>query len=104
MLIAYLDESSDDRVYTVAGFMTTVESWQPFSRDWEAVLRTDPKISHFKMHGVLTSKADGVFKNYSKQQRIDKTESLVSPEHPSVCKNRLCRKRGPGCQGIQGRS
>lgn len=78
MLTAYLDESSDDRVYTVAGFMTTAESWKPFSADWEATLKTDPKISHFKMHGVLTSKTNRVFKNYSKQQRIDKTESLIS--------------------------
>src|ERR1700674_3940252 len=77
MLTAYLDESSDDRVYVVAGLMTTEETWKLFSPEWDAALKTPPKISHFKMHGVFTPKANGVFKNYPTQQRIDKTESLI---------------------------
>src|SRR5258706_906295 len=78
MLRAYLDESSDERVYAVAGFMTKAENWTPFSFEWNVALTTDPKISHFKMHDVFTPSKNGVFKNYSTQQRIDKTESLIS--------------------------
>ncbi|MGO9230038.1 MAG: hypothetical protein ACLQKA_12645 [Bryobacteraceae bacterium] len=77
VLTAYLDESSDQRVYTVAGFMTKGESWTSFSAQWELVLEADPKISHFKMHDVFTPKNNGVFKNHTVQQRIDKTESLI---------------------------
>ena len=78
MLTAYLDESSDDRVYTVAGFMTKDENWTPFSVEWKLRLNTEPKITHFKMHGVFTPNKNGVFKNYPTQQRINKTESLIA--------------------------
>jgi hypothetical protein len=77
MLTAYLDESSDDRVYTVAGFMATDDCWTRFSAEWEGVLKCDPAISHFKMHDVRTSRTNGVFKNHSMQRRLEKTESLI---------------------------
>ncbi|HEY1218271.1 MAG: DUF3800 domain-containing protein [Bryobacteraceae bacterium] len=77
MLTAYLDESSDERVYTVAGLVTKNDNWTSFSAQWELALKTDPKISHFKMHDVFTTRNNGVFKNYTIQQRTDKTEALI---------------------------
>ena len=78
MLTAYLDESSDDRAYVVARFVARDELWTNFSTDWRTDLAAPPKISHFKMHDVFTTKTNGVFRNHPLQERIAKTESLIS--------------------------
>src|SRR5665213_1574085 len=77
MLAAYLDESTDDKVYAVSGFLTTAEKWLPFSPAWKAALNADPPISHFKMNDVFGMKT-GPFQTFTREQRIDKTESLIS--------------------------
>jgi hypothetical protein len=78
MLTAYLDESSDDRVYTVAGFMAEEQTWQNFSAEWNETLKAPPAITHFKMNSVRTTKLNGVFRNLPLQQRIDKAEVLIA--------------------------
>jgi hypothetical protein len=78
MLAAYLDESMDDKVYAVSGFLTTAEKWLSFSPAWEAALKADPPISHFKMNDVFGMK-EGPFQTFStREQRIEKTEALIS--------------------------
>jgi hypothetical protein len=77
MLTAYLDESTDDKVYAVSGFLSTAEKWLPFSPAWQAALDAEPAISHFKMNDVFGMKT-GPFQSFTREQRIEKTERLIS--------------------------
>jgi hypothetical protein len=43
-------EPADKQVFTLGGWVTTVETWDRFSDDWDKVLRQSPAISYFKHH------------------------------------------------------
>jgi len=77
-LTAYLDESADDKVYAISGFVSSNEVWNSFTSAWQAELNATPKISHFKIHDVFTTKSNGVFRNTPTATRITKTEALIS--------------------------
>ena len=38
ILRAYFDDSKDDRILTIAGYLSDLESWGRFDRAWKAVL------------------------------------------------------------------
>ena len=77
MLTAYLDESSDERVYTIAGLMTTDHTWAAFNSEWDAMLAADPAIPYFKMNDVFRMRR-GPFQKFTDQQRTDKLNALIA--------------------------
>ena len=48
MLQVFVDESADDGIYAMAGYISTVEKWAQFSDEWEAVKSRSPHIGYFK--------------------------------------------------------
>src|SRR3984885_13871886 len=77
MLTAYLDERMDDKVYAISRFLTSADKWLTFSPAWQDTLAAEPAITHFKINDVFGMKT-GPFQPFTKEQRIAKTEALIS--------------------------
>jgi hypothetical protein len=51
-LQAYIDDSGSnvrDETFALAGFISSIEDWAQFSKEWQAVLDQSPCIAYFKM-------------------------------------------------------
>jgi hypothetical protein len=70
---AYLDES---RVFVMAGFLASAETWAAFGDHWDAALKKSPRLDYFKMR-----EADGLsgqFNNWSRAQRDARLKDLAA--------------------------
>jgi hypothetical protein len=76
VLVAYFDESYNHRteknpdvklVYTVAGWISTVEKWQEFGKEWRQALR-DARITDFHMKDYETRQ--GVYEDWITNKRL----------------------------------
>ncbi len=59
MAVGYMDDSGSEQSKpdcVVAGFVATVELWEPFSLEWEKVLRESPSIEYFKLSEARSRK------------------------------------------------
>jgi hypothetical protein len=75
-LTAYLDESFDDRLYVISGFVARPEKWANFSPAWASELKRPPRIQRFKMNEVQGTNR-GNFKTFTPQQREAKLLGLA---------------------------
>jgi hypothetical protein len=53
MLQAFIDESYDESVLSMGGYIATCEQWESFYSEWEKVLLQHPKIEYFKYSDYL---------------------------------------------------
>lgn len=54
MLQAYVDDSHSNGAYVLGGFISSVERWLEFSKEWEKTLSAfSPPMKRFKMSEVM---------------------------------------------------
>lgn len=78
MLQCYADDSiggTARKELVVAGYIQTVEAWEKFAEEWDAVLRADPPIAYLKMKEALPR--GGQFKGFSEGARNRKIFALA---------------------------
>lgn len=79
MLKAYVDDSGSDRkgpAYVLSGYVSDVDSWDSFAREWDRLLNETPAIKYFKMQEAESGK--GQFEGWSDDEIKDKICSLIS--------------------------
>jgi hypothetical protein len=76
ILQAYVDESWNDDVFAMGGYIATTEQWEQLSDDWAAELNRHPKLDYFKMSeaGALR----GPFQFFTTEQRDQRLENFYS--------------------------
>jgi len=74
MLQAYIDESADEHVYTMAGFVAPAERWAGFADAWQRVLDMPLAIEYFKMSEAMS--CIGQFYGFSKERRNERIRLL----------------------------
>ncbi len=76
MLRAYLDETSGNREYIVAGYLASVIQWDEFSQRWAEVCKASPSIRYLHMHDAEGCK--GEFLGWDASARDAKIDALAS--------------------------
>jgi hypothetical protein len=75
-LIAYIDESYDDDVFVLAGFVAPVDEWEKFKEAWRSTLAAPPAIPALKTVDAMRLK--GCFYQWTAEERDAKLEALYS--------------------------
>src|SRR5207248_3962944 len=70
MLRAYFDDSLNDDVFVVAGFLASATTWAKFSDEWAEALNLAPRIHCFVMNDAMTM--NGEFRHLREPQRDGK--------------------------------
>ena len=74
---AYIDDSGridHSPVFVLAGWAARVETWIPFSEDWQHILDIHPRIDYFKSTEALACR--GQFEGFSKTRRNERVQLL----------------------------
>ncbi len=105
MLTAFIDDSGTDGsgpFCVLAGYLSDVEQWKLFSDSWDIELRTEPKISHFKMAQAHSKR--GPFWGWDNEARENKVAKLakIVNQHAiggiaSIVSNKAYREEAKGC-------
>jgi len=86
MFTAYFDDSAseqDERLFVLAGYVHSAESWLAFSDDWQAALDAHPRIEY--LHMVEAENLRGPFKGWShveKDRKVDAMASVIAKYAP----------------------
>lgn len=78
VLQAYVDDSGSDLqgpVYLLTGYVSDVEAWEKFTRDWDHALRESPAIEYFKMREAESLKEQ--FEGWSRSDADAKVRHLI---------------------------
>ncbi|MFZ3340961.1 MAG: DUF3800 domain-containing protein [Terriglobales bacterium] len=78
MLQAFVDDSGSDRqgpVYLLAGYVSSISSWEKFSVLWRKVLDEEPSIEYFKMREAESRKCQ--FEGWSEGEVDAKIAALI---------------------------
>jgi hypothetical protein len=77
MLRAFFDDSNirQGPVYVLAGWVAPEEKWEPFSKDWQAILDMRPRVAYFKYSEAMN--LSGEFLGISESSRNEKLNLLV---------------------------
>lgn len=76
ILNGYVDESEDETVFVLAGYVAPAEKWAQFSDAWKAALEEEPAISLLKTKNAMSLRGD--FRKFSPEQRDAKLCKLYS--------------------------
>src|ERR1700683_2861464 len=81
---AFFDESYDDDIYVIAGWVFTAERLPAFSEEWQHFLDMKTSIKYLKMNDAMT--LDGEFKWWRKDARNEKIRLLMGciSDHASL--------------------
>jgi hypothetical protein len=84
MLQAFFDESYDDEIFVMAGWVAPAKTWALFSNEWQQFLDMKPAIQYFKMKEAFNF--DGEFLGMSEESRNEKVRLLMGciSDHASV--------------------
>jgi hypothetical protein len=74
VLVAYLDESYDDKVFTIGGFLAYEEVWRDVEKKWKGIL-LDNDIGRF--HAADCSSGYGEFKGWPPRRRTGLMKRLL---------------------------
>lgn len=80
VLKAFVDDSGsggDSPWYVLAGYLGTVEGWDSFDPQWQAVLEKPPAINYFKSREAERLRPDGQWAGVSKEERDAKIDDLI---------------------------
>ena len=82
MLQAFIDESEDDSVLSMGGYVSTFEKWEEFETAWNLVLQQYPRIEYFKYREFLRAdgsyRGDGQFRGMSEDDAMLKVADLYN--------------------------
>lgn len=73
---AFFDESSNNEVFLIAGWIADAPEWERFSNHWRAVLAEAPAIRDFKHHHAMSFEGD--FTGWTEKARDAKVMALAS--------------------------
>src|SRR5262249_26574227 len=78
MLKAYIDDSPMNQppLYSLGGWVASVEKWTPFSDAWRDILWMSPRIQYFKLDEAVNF--NGEFQGMSEESRNEKLRLLVA--------------------------
>jgi hypothetical protein len=74
MLQTFVDESNDEEIYVMAGYISTCEKWAAFVDEWDKVKHQPPRIDYFKFSECV--KQHGQFYMWSKDNASLKMANL----------------------------
>jgi hypothetical protein len=74
----YVDESEDDTVFVLAGFVAPAEEWTKFSDVWQAALDAKPRVRLLKTSDAMHSPPRGEFWGLSEEARNGKLRTLYA--------------------------
>jgi len=75
----YIDDSADEAVFVLAGYVAPAEEWAKFSDEWAATLKAPPSIAYLKTKEAMGSrgkKPNGEFHRWTENQRDAKLNAL----------------------------
>lgn len=82
MLAGYYDDSVDDQMFLVAGFVAEVSRWEAFTDEWQRKLKESPAITHYKAYDAKVApelrKSDNVFWGFSRSMIAAKENVLAT--------------------------
>ena len=80
MLQAFIDESVDDSVLSMGGYVSTYEKWEAFEKEWQSALQRQPRIEYFKFSDCFKIngeyRKDGQFRGISEDDALEKVADL----------------------------
>jgi hypothetical protein len=79
MLRAFIDDSGsggDSTYYVLAGYLSSVEDWDRFSKDWSTELGNEPSLEYFK--SVEAEGLKGCFDGFTKDDRNVRIDRLIA--------------------------
>ena len=76
ILNGYIDDSADETVFVLAGFVAPAEEWAKFSDEWAATLKAKPSIRFLKTKEAMGSKPSGKFHRWTEDERDTKLRLL----------------------------
>ena len=84
MLQAFFDESYDDDIFVMAGWVASAKAWTAFSDEWQQFLDMKPSIGYFKMREAFNYQ--GEFKWWGEKSRNEKVRLLMGciSDHASL--------------------
>ena len=74
MLQAFVDESVEDPVFLLGGYIAPAERWKLFSNRWREVLELPPRLSYLKMKEAHACR--GEFEGWSEPRRDERLKLL----------------------------
>lgn len=74
----YVDESEDETVFVMAGFVAPTEEWARFSEEWQSALDAPPVIKVLKTNDAMRSPKRGEWRGISDDARDEKLRLLYS--------------------------
>ena len=83
MLKAYIDDSGwggPSPIFVLAGYISTIEKWEIFSQEWQAVLDLEQpkKLPYLKMNeSVQLKKKNSSFYGWSEEERDERLKKFV---------------------------
>ncbi len=81
VLRAFVDDSGsggDSQWYVLGGYIGTVEGWDLFDSQWQAVLDEPPKIAYFKSSEAESLRSNGPWAGVSQEARNKKIDALIA--------------------------
>src|ERR1700730_9070242 len=74
----YVDESENDTVFVLGGFVAPAEEWAKFSDAWAAALEAKPRIRLLKTNDAMHVPPHGEFRGLSEESRDEKLRLFYS--------------------------
>lgn len=80
MFSAYFDASvdKDKRIVTVAGFVSRLNKWERFAKEWMQILSVNPRVSYFHMTDFASSRQGWEEWNGKSEMRAKLVSDLVA--------------------------
>src|SRR5207248_2732953 len=74
---AFIDDSgSGVPVFVLSGYVSSVDWWESFSDEWQALLDEPPKLAYFKMREAASR--SGQFAGFKIEQRNKRLEKFIA--------------------------
>jgi hypothetical protein len=70
VLQVFIDDSRENPVYLLAGYLAPSEQWAAFSDEWRRVLEIHPRLAYFKMKEAFACR--GQFEGWSAERRDER--------------------------------
>ncbi len=75
ILRAFVDDSSTEESYIVAGYVAPLDDWTAFSKQWYSVLKQPPKLGYYRTSDALALKKE--FRLFTPDSRDKRIASLA---------------------------
>lgn len=77
MIRGFIDDSEQEEVFVLAGWVTDYQTWELFTEKWRAVLDEPPAIKYFKHHEAKGEPPRGEFEGWPETDIATKMQKLT---------------------------